>query len=119
MINTDIKVLDLTQGFGKFKQYELTKFPDNSIKFILNENIENVLDDVSIIIVKCSLKNNDDIIALSLIKDVIDNEYFNVKTILKINYMMYQQDDRRFGNNESFGLKVISNFINSMNWSIK
>ena len=111
-----IKVLDLRQGFGEFKQYKLSKFPDNSVKFILKEDIENRFTSVPTIVVRTRLLSNDDIIALALVKDVIDNKYVNVKTILKIDYMMYQQDDRRFKTEESFGLKVISNFINSMKW---
>ena len=111
-----IKVLDLRQGFGEFEQYKLSKFPDNSIKFILKEDIENRFTSVPTIIVRTRLISNDDIIALALVKDVIDNKYVNVKTILKIDYMMYQQDDRRFKTKESFGLKVISNFINTMKW---
>ena len=111
-----VKVLDLRQGFGEFEQYKLSKFPDNSIKFILKEDIENRFTSVPTIIVRTRLISNDDIIALALVKDVIDNKYVNVKTILKIDYMMYQQDDRRFKTKESFGLKVISNFINTMKW---
>ena len=111
-----IKVLDLRQGFGEFEQYKLSKFPDNSIKFILKEDIENRFTSVSTIVVRTRLLSNDDIIALALVKDVIDNKYVNVKTILKIDYMMYQQDDRRFKTEESFGLKIISNFINTMKW---
>ena len=111
-----IKVLDLRQGFGEFEQYKLSKFPDNSIKFILKEDIENRFTSVPTIVVRTRLISNDDIIALALVKDVIDNKYVNVKTILKIDYIMYQQDDRRFKTEESFGLKVISNFINTMKW---
>ena len=111
-----IKVLDLRQGFGEFEQYKLSKFPDNSIKFILKEDIENKFTSVPTIVVRTRLISNDDIIALALVKDVIDNKYVSVKTMLKIDYMMYQQDDRRFKTEESFGLKVISNFINTMKW---
>jgi ribose-phosphate pyrophosphokinase len=111
-----IKVLDLRQGFGEFEQYKLSKFPDNSIKFILKKDVENNFIIVPTIVVRTRLLSNDDIIALALVKDVIDNKYVNVKTILKIDYMMYQQDDRRFKTEESFGLKIISNFINSMKW---
>ena len=111
-----IKVLDLRQGFGEFEQYKLSKFPDNSVKFILKEDIENRFTSVPTIVVRTRLLSNDDIIALALVKDVINNKYVNVKTILKIDYMMYQQDDRRFKTEESFGLKVISNFINTMKW---
>lgn len=111
-----IKILDLRQGFGEFEQYKLFKFPDNSIKFILNKDTENLYATVPIIIVRTRLLTNDDIIVLSLVKDVINNKYPNIRTILKIDYMMYQQDDRRFNTEESFGLKVISNFINSMKW---
>lgn len=101
-------VLDLRQGFGDFHNYKLTKFPDNSIKFELKTNA--VITKVVV-----TLRTNDDILGLALIKDVI-NRTQPYAPELYITYMMYQQDDRLFKDVESFGLKVISGIINNMKW---
>jgi ribose-phosphate pyrophosphokinase len=103
-------ILDLRQGFGDFPEYKLFKFPDNSIKFELKSS-----DPVTRVIT--TLRTNDDIIALAFVKDVIDHSQKG-NPMLIITYMMYQQDDRRFKAEESFGLKIVSNFINSMNWEM-
>lgn len=100
-------VLDIRQGFGDFHNYKLFKFPDNSIKFELKT-------DANITKVIVRLTNTDDLFALMFIKDVLDRKRLNPE--LYITYMMYQQDDRLFADNESYGLKLVSNFINQMNW---
>ncbi len=99
-------LLDLRKGYGDFHDYKLIKFPDNSIKFELKTNF---VDFVNII-----LKNNDDLITLMLVKDVLNRK--NLNPTLFITYMMYQQDDRLFEKNESFGLKAVCNFINTQKW---
>lgn len=101
-------VLNLREGFGDFHNYKLTKFPDNSIKFELKTNAV-----ISKIVV--TLRTSDDILALALIKDVL-NRHQPYSPELYITYMMYQQDDRLFKDVESFGLKVISGIINNMKW---
>lgn len=106
-------IIDLRKGFGKFEEYELFKFPDNSIKFILNKGAFSYYDtkDITIII---SLRTNDDLIILGLVKDVLDRVCPKTPIRLSIKYLMYQQDDRLFNKYESFGLKFISNYINSL-----
>lgn len=100
--------LDLRAGFGDFPQYKLSKFPDNSIKFELKTA-------ATITKIVCTLRTNDDIISLLLISDVMKRMGF--KPELYITYMMYQQDDRLFDVNESFGLKVISGILNGLVFS--
>lgn len=105
-------VIDLRQGFGDFPEYKLFKFPDGSIKFELKKK----MIEGNSIIIKATLRNSDDILALAMIKDVADRQ--ECYCVLDIDYMMYQQDDRRFSEFESFGLKVIANFINSLNFKV-
>ena len=100
--------LDLRTGFGETHQYKLTKFPDNSIKFELKTS-------GTITKVVTTLRTNDDIVALLLISDVLARKGFTPE--LYITYMMYQQDDRLFDEDESFGLKTISKLINSLCFS--
>ena len=100
--------LDLRTGFGDFHQYRLTHFPDESIKFELKT-------EATITKVVCTLRTNDDIIALLLVSDVLERKGF--KPELYITYMMYQQDDRLFDVDESFGLKVISKLLNGLHFS--
>lgn len=115
--------IDLNQGFGDFDNYKLFKFPDNSIKFELKNETKAFNSgtdiDPSQIRVSISLRNSEDLIVLGLVKSVIDNIYRACKmpTILYIKYMMYQQDDRLFKIQESFGLKYVCNLINSMNFT--
>lgn len=104
-------VIDLRQGWGKFPEYELYKFPDNSVKFKFNQPAVHE-DYVHVII---SFRSNDDIIALMAVTEVLDQMKIVYKA-LSITYMMYQQDDRKFDNTESFGLKMISRLINSFKY---
>jgi ribose-phosphate pyrophosphokinase len=101
--------LDLTKGFGDYENYNLFKFPDESIKFILktDELIETVVT---------RFKNNDDLISLLFVSDVIQRTQ-KEKPTLYISYMMYQQDDRLFDKKESYGLKIISGLINTLFFS--
>lgn len=83
-------ILDLTQGFGDFPEYKLFKFPDGSIKFELKKDIEFRVSTGNIIVVKTTLRSNDDLFVLALVSSVIKRKYVNVSTILRIDYMMYQ-----------------------------
>lgn len=96
--------IDLRKGFGEFKTHKLTKFPDNSLKFSVGDS---GLDIVSVI---TSLRTNEDILVLGLVLDFFEDK--GTKIFVRINYMMYQQDDRRFSPKESFGLRFIARFLN-------
>lgn len=100
--------LDMRLGFGETHQYKLSKFPDNSMKFELKTS-------GTVTKVVTTLRTNEDIIALLLISDVLERKGF--KPELYITYMMYQQDDRLFDVDESFGLRVISKLLNSLCFS--
>jgi ribose-phosphate pyrophosphokinase len=61
-----------------------------------------------------AFKSNDDILLLGLLCDAIHSYFSNsIRISCEVRYMMYQQDDRRFIQGESFGLKFICNILNS------
>jgi ribose-phosphate pyrophosphokinase len=97
--------IDLRKGFGAFDEYTLTKFPDNSIKF------STTYRDSKKVTVTVSFKTNEDFFIVGFILDYFENR--NTKVELIIYYLMYQQDDRQFTQEESFGLKFVSRFLNS------
>lgn len=115
--------VDLRQGFGDFKDYKLFKFPDGSIKFQLKEVYSDIdweddyLEGINII---TTFRNSDDILILGLVSEQLAYNY-GLPIGCLITYMMYQQDDRRFSERESFGLQFISRILNSYPisyWSI-
>ena len=109
-------LIDLTQGYGEFSTHKLFQFPDGSIKFELSVYIDPSDSFRGDTIVKTRLRNHEDIFTLALVKDVLDRRLPTQTHRVKIDYMMYQQDDRLFDIKESFGLKVVCKFINDMKW---
>lgn len=108
-------IIDLTLGYGDHVTHKLFQFPDGSIKFELKVKADDSTGR-SDSLVKVRLKDHENIVTLALVKDVLDREYPKATHRLKIDYMMYQQDDRLFDSKESFGLKVLCKFINDMKW---
>jgi len=100
-------ILDLRKGFGKFEDYELFKFPDNSIKFI-DKNVNTPYSQI-----RTTVRSVEDIWTLGLIKDVLEREGKHLPP-LRIDYLFTQQDDRIFNEKESFGLKITLGFLNSL-----
>lgn len=91
--------------------YEIKKFHDGQVaaKIIENENLE----------VKIRGNSYEDLFTAASIKEAWDATNSMNKTAvatLTIYCLIGQRSDRRFNNNESFDLKVIANFINSMNF---
>ncbi|MDG1333828.1 MAG: phosphoribosyltransferase family protein [Crocinitomicaceae bacterium] len=89
--------------------YEVKKFHDGQVvaKIIQNENLE----------VKIRGNSYEDLFAAASIKEAWDAANTMNKTAvstLTIYCLIGQRSDRRFNKNESFDLKVIANFINSM-----
>jgi ribose-phosphate pyrophosphokinase len=109
-------LIDLTQGYGEFSTHKLFQFPDGSIKFELSVYIDPNDSFRGDTIVKTRLRSHEDIFTLALVKDVLDRRLPTQTHRVKIDYMMYQQDDRLFDVKESFGLKVVCKFINDMKW---
>lgn len=108
-------IVDLTLGYGDHSTHKIFQFPDGSIKFELKVQTGDFVERADTL-VKTRLRNHEDLYILSLVKDVLDRMYPKNTHRVKIDYIMYQQDDRLFAINESFGLKVLCTFINSMKW---
>lgn len=102
-------VINLKQGFGDFEEYKLFKFPDNSIKFELKQELEEAEE----VVIETTFRTSDDIFALGLVASTIRRMSSFSHISCTISYMMYQQDDRRFKENESFGLKFIADILNT------
>lgn len=92
-------------------KYEIKEFKDGQVtsKIIENGNLE------------VSIRGNSykDLFAVASIKEAWDNVNKLNKdftSTLSIKCLIGQRSDRRFGEGESFDLKVIANFINSMNF---
>lgn len=109
-------LIDLTMGYGDYSSHKIFKFPDGSIKFELKMKPDAFVPSRADGLVKIRLRNHEDLFTLALVKDVLDRQFPDNKHRVKIDYMMYQQDDRLFLDCQSFGLKVISKFINDMKW---
>ncbi len=97
------------QGLGEFEAYKAFKFPDNSLKVVLNV-IPYIDEDVFI---TCSFRSNEDILLLGMLTETLKRLSPTCMITCRINYMMYQQDDRQFTDVESYGLKFICNLLNS------
>lgn len=92
-------------------RYEIKEFKDGQVtaNIIENGNLE------------VSIRGNSykDLFSVASIKEAWDNVNKLNKgftSTLTIKCLIGQRSDRRFGNGESFDLKVITNFINSMNF---
>ncbi|GAA0738152.1 phosphoribosyltransferase family protein [Gaetbulibacter jejuensis] len=91
--------------------YETKKFKDGQVtaKIIGTGNLH----------VKIRGNNYEDLFRAASIKEAWDNENVTSKglsSILTIYCLIGQRSDRRFNESESFDLKVISRFINTMNF---
>ena len=91
--------------------YEIKRFHDGQVaaKIIQNENLN----------VKIRGNSYEDLFAAASIKEAWDDaNTLNKEAVatLTIYCLIGQRSDRRFNKNESFDLKVIANFINSMNF---
>jgi ribose-phosphate pyrophosphokinase len=92
------------------------KLEPNNYKFFYNGDIEhfNIL---------AKIHNSNDLISLAMIKDSLDrlSIKFNCKNIpvnLIITYLPYARQDRVCVDGEAFSLKVLGNFINSLNFNL-
>lgn len=91
-------------------KYIINKFRDNQInaKIIEGGNLH----------VKIRGNTYEDLFLAAAVKDAWDNDLNNKNniSILTIYCLIGQRSDRRFLPNESFDLKIISKFLNSMNF---
>lgn len=90
---------ELTEVFKK------TKYPDGTF-------YATKLEDISHGIFNVYLNSYEDLWFLAQCASLIDTS----KSIIKINCMIDQQADEKFNPNESFNLKIVANFLNSLNF---
>ena len=98
--------IDLRKGLIDCDTYTAWKFPGGELHFKLKEDIFE-----SYVTIRTSIKSSDDLMLLCLVIETLN--FKNIFPRVAIDYMAYQQADRRFGNNECFSLKVIANILNS------
>lgn len=98
-------IIDLKNGLTKTNTYEAWRFPGGELHFKLCENFFD--KDVTI---RTSIKSSDDLILLCLAIETFNSK--NVFPKVLIDYMAYQQADRRFNDSECFSLKIICNILN-------
>lgn len=90
-------------------QYKIKKFKDGQV----SAKVETTIDNLNI-----HIRGNsyEDLFKAAAIKEAWDN-CNNGNSYLTIGCLIGQRSDRRFNNGESFDLKVIAKFINSMNFT--
>jgi len=102
----------LVSYYGSF-----TGFPVKYFKFPGGELQPNIQlkEQAKVVWVEASIRDSDGLIMLALIKDILEKQ--NVEEIkLNLHYMPYARQDRVCNDGEAFGLKVIANLINSLNF---
>lgn len=62
-------------------------------------------------------QGNDDLINLALLVDAVRRQYRNVELTLNIPYFPYARQDRVCNMGESLSVKVVADFINSLNFT--
>lgn len=102
--------------------YEIKKYPDgtsyvkiNKVDYNIPEIIKNVNGSVNPIIFR--INNYENLWHLNQLVDAYNN--LGIKPDITIPNLIDAQADRRFNDNESFGLKLVCKFLNSMNANFK
>lgn len=90
------------------------KYPDGSIYASIDYNTKVEQDRSIRITVNEKINSYEDLWFIRCIKDLLDNMGYKAELIIPS--MWEQQADRRFKWDESFGLKLVCDFINSMNF---
>lgn len=89
-------------------QYKVNKFKDGQFNVICEGSGPKITT------IKERINSYEDLFKIAHIKEVLD--FHERETRLFIPCLFGQRSDRRFSNIESFDLKVICNFINSLNF---
>lgn len=92
-------------------KYEITKFKDGQVAAKIKEPGD--------LHVKIRGNSYEELFQIAAIKEAWDNENStnkNAVAVLTIYCLIGQRSDRRFNKGESFDLKIIAKFINSMNF---
>ena len=88
-------------------KYERYKYPDGGIYAVITDFTNPIITE--------RINTYEDLFFIKSLKEVCD--YNRVKNVeLVIPCMFQQQHDRRFEENQSFELKIVSDFINSCNF---
>ena len=106
-------MLELYNAFEcqlKLKQW---KFPAGEVGVKIEDDIKN--DDF--FIVKLIYESSDDLIFLGLLVDAIREIKKDAEIALICPYLPYARQDRACSEGESFSLRFIANYINSLNFS--
>lgn len=112
-----IMILNLTQGICENEQYNAFKFPGGELHIKFTETTQKMLPRQDTVSLYTKIKSSDDLILLALTADILKKDWPELKIILWMPYIPYQQADRNFGKGECFSLYTITNFINAMNFS--
>lgn len=89
------------------------KYPDGQISCLL-ENFNPAECENHVTVIE-RINTYEDLFYVAAIKSLIDNYGF-ASSSLKIPCLLGQRSDRKFSNNGSFDLKIITKFINSLNF---
>jgi len=83
--------LDLRKGVCETSQYKAWRFPAGElhVKLTMPQSKEEV-------VMLTNMATSDDIVLLMLTADLLRKHYPNVRLILHVSYMAYQQADRDF-----------------------
>lgn len=88
-------------------KYNRKRYPDGSVYAEIIDFNDRIIFE--------KINNYEDLFFIASLKDICDyNNFTDVE--LFIPCMFQQQHDRRFNENESFELKLVANFINSLNF---
>lgn len=90
------------------------KYPDGSIYASIEYEIKDYSSVNPIINVEQRINSYEDLWFVGCIKNALDNKRYMANLIIPS--MWEQQADRRFDEGESFGLKQVCEFINSLNF---
>ena len=115
---TTIALLDET-GTKEIK-YDSFNFSAGEVHVTLKDfRIANKYDfsATNTIVIRAYLNSSNAIMELLMLKDAIDREFSNSKSILYLSYVPYSRQDRVANQGESHSLKVFCNLINSMNFT--
>lgn len=92
-------------------EYVVTEFTDGQVTAELGEYLSQFYGTY---VINERINGYKDLFAIAALKDALDNRYPDLPVILVIPCLFGQRSDRRFGQNKSFDLKLIADFINSM-----
>lgn len=101
---------------GAEADLKVWKFPTGEVGVKCEAVTDENLPADSAIVIRLDWESNDDLMALAQLKELIDSHYFT-NVVLLMPYVPYSRQDRRCHPGEALALKVLGNFINSLNFA--